>query len=72
MTQLTVADLNNAKLDVNTIANIANSTAETVTDRNGQTRRTIYSLSNEYLTLVLTRLPQQLAQQMRHKCNNSK
>ena len=48
MTQLTVADLNNAKLDVNTIANIANSTAETVTDRNGQTRRTIYSLSNEY------------------------
>ena len=48
MTQITVADLNNAKLDVDTIAGIANSTANTVTDRNGQTRRTIYSLSNEY------------------------
>lgn len=48
MTQLTVADLNNAKLDVDTIADIANSTAETVTDRLGATRRTIYSLSNEY------------------------
>lgn len=48
MTQITVADLNNAKLDVDTIADIANSTANTVTDRNGQTRRTIYSLQNEY------------------------
>lgn len=48
MTQITVADLNNAKLDVDTIAGIANSTANTVTDRNGQTRRTIYSLQNEY------------------------
>lgn len=48
MTQITVADLNNAKLDVDTIADIANSTAETVTDRFGATRRTIYSLSNEY------------------------
>ena len=48
MTQITVADLNNAKLDVDTIAGIANSTAETVTDRLGATRRTIYSLSNEY------------------------
>ena len=48
MTQITVTDLNNAKLDVDTIAGIANSTAETVTDRLGATRRTIYSLSNEY------------------------
>ena len=48
MTQITVADLENAKLDVDTIADIANSTAETVTDRLGATRRTIYSLSNEY------------------------
>ena len=48
MTQITVADLENAKLDVDTIAGIANSTANTVIDRNGQTRRTIYSLSNEY------------------------
>ena len=45
MTQITVADLNNAKLDVDTIAGIANSTANTVTDRNGQTRRTIYSFT---------------------------
>ena len=48
MTQLTVTDLQNAKLDVDTIAGIANSTANTVTDRLGATRRTIYSLSNEY------------------------
>ena len=48
MTQLTVTDLENAKKDVDTIAGIANSTANTVTDRNGQTRRTIYSLQNEY------------------------
>ena len=48
MIQITVADLNNAKLDVDTIAGIANSTANTVTDRNGQTRRTIYLLQNEY------------------------
>ena len=48
MTQLTATDLENAKQDVDTIAGIANSTANTVTDRNGQTRRTIYSLQNEY------------------------
>ena len=48
MTQLTVTDLENAKQDVDTIAGIANSTANTVTDRLGATRRTIYSLSNEY------------------------
>ena len=48
MTQLTVSDLENAKQDVDTIAAIANSTANTVTDRLGATRRTIYSLSNEY------------------------
>ena len=48
MTQLTVTDLQNAKLDVDTIAGIANSTANTVTDRLGASRRTIYSLQNEY------------------------
>lgn len=48
MTQITVADLNNAKLDVDTIANIANSTATSVTDRLGGTRRTLYSLANEF------------------------
>ena len=48
MTQITVTDLNNAKLDVDTIANIANSTAETITDRLGGTRRTLYSLANEF------------------------
>ena len=48
MTQLTVTDLENAKKDVDTIAGIANSTANTVTDRLGASRRTIYSLQNEY------------------------
>ena len=48
MTQITVTDLNNAKLDVDTIANIANSTATSVTDRLGGTRRTLYSLANEF------------------------
>lgn len=48
MTQITVTDLNNAKLDVDTIANIANSTSTSVTDRLGNTRRTLYSLSNEF------------------------
>ena len=48
MTQLTVTDLQNAKQDVDTIAGIANSTANTVTDRLGASRRTIYSLQNEY------------------------
>lgn len=48
MTQITAADLNNAKLDVNTIANIANSTSTSVTDRLGHTRRTLYSLANEF------------------------
>ena len=38
----------NAKKDVDTIAGIANSTANTVTDRLGASRRTIYSLQNEY------------------------
>ena len=37
-----------AKQDVDTIAGIANSTANTVTDRLGASRRTIYSLQNEY------------------------
>lgn len=48
MTQITVTDLNNAKLDVDTIASIANSTATNVTDRLGGTRRTLYSLANEF------------------------
>ena len=48
MTQLTATDLQNAKLDVDTIAGIANSTANTVTDRLDASRRTIYSLQNEY------------------------
>ena len=48
MTQITAADLNNAKSDVDTIANIANSTATSVTDRLGNTRRTLYSLANEF------------------------
>mgnify|MGYP003440345852 FL=1 len=48
MTQITVTDLNNAKIDVDNIGAIMNSTAETVTDRLGNVRRTIYSLSNEF------------------------
>jgi hypothetical protein len=48
MTQITVTDLDNAKLDVDTIAGIANGTTETITDRLGNPRRTIFSLSNEY------------------------
>ncbi|MGK3946595.1 hypothetical protein ABK046_50580, partial [Streptomyces caeruleatus] len=48
MTQITVTALNNAKLDVDTIANIANSTSTSVTDRLGHTRRTLYSLANEF------------------------
>jgi len=48
MTQITVTDLNNAKLDVDTIAGIANSTANSVIDRLGETRRTLYSLANEF------------------------
>jgi len=40
MTQITVADLNNAKLDVDSIADIANSTAVSVVDRLGATRLT--------------------------------
>jgi len=48
MTQITAADLDNAKSDVDTIANIANSTSTSVTDRLGATRRTLYSLANEF------------------------
>lgn len=48
MTQITATDLNNAKLDVDTIAGIANSTSTSVTDRLGNTRRTLYSLANEF------------------------
>lgn len=48
MTQITAADLENAKSDVDTIANIANSTSTSVTDRLGNTRRTLYSLANEF------------------------
>lgn len=48
MTQITAADLTNAKLDVNTIAGIANGTSTSVTDRLGNTRRTLYSLANEF------------------------
>lgn len=48
MTQITVTDLNNAKIDVDNIGAIMNSTAATVTDRLGNVRRTIYSLSNEF------------------------
>ena len=48
MTQITAADLTNAKSDVDTIAGIANSTANSVTDRLGHTRRTLYSLANEF------------------------
>jgi len=40
MTQITAADLDNAKLDVNTIADIANSTGISVVDRLGATRLT--------------------------------
>lgn len=40
MTQITVEDLNNAKLDVATIADIANSTGVSVVDRLGATRLT--------------------------------
>jgi len=48
MTQITAADLDNAKSDVDTIAGIANSTANSVIDRLGATRRTLYSLANEF------------------------
>ena len=41
MTQITVADLDNAKLDVNTIADIANDTGVSVIDRLGATRLTV-------------------------------
>jgi len=40
MTQITVADLNNAKLDVDTISGISNSTGISVVDRLGATRLT--------------------------------
>ena len=40
MTQITVTDLNNAKLDVDTIADIANDTGVSVIDRLGATRLT--------------------------------
>lgn len=40
MTQITVTDLDNAKLDVNTIADIANGTGVSVVDRLGATRLT--------------------------------
>ena len=40
MTQITVADLDNAKLDVDTIADIANDTGVSVIDRLGATRLT--------------------------------
>jgi len=40
MTQITVEDLDNAKLDVNTIADIANGTGVSVVDRLGATRLT--------------------------------
>lgn len=46
MTQITVADLDNAKLDVDTIAAIANSTDDSVVDRLGATRLTIYKITN--------------------------
>lgn len=41
MTQITVADLDNAKLDVDTIAGIANSSGVSVVDRLGATRLTV-------------------------------
>ena len=49
MTQITVADLNNAKLDVDTIAAIANSTDPTVIDRLGNVRRTLYSITDSFI-----------------------
>jgi hypothetical protein len=41
MPAITLPDLNNAKLDVDHIADIATSTALTATDRLGQTKRTL-------------------------------
>ena len=45
MTALTVTDLDNAKLDVDHIAAIANSTSPTATDRLGNTKQTISGIT---------------------------
>ena len=46
MTAITTTDLNNAKLDVNHIADIATSTANNATDRLGHTKLTMQGASN--------------------------
>ena len=45
MPAVTVNDLNNAQLDVNTIASVATSTAPTVTDRLGNTKNTLAGMN---------------------------
>lgn len=42
MTAITITDLNNAKLDVDHIANVAASTNTTTLDRYGQSKKTVY------------------------------
>lgn len=44
---ITIADLENAKVDVETIAGIANSTSPTIVDRLGRTRRTLDGVEDE-------------------------
>lgn len=48
MTAITIADLNNAKLDVDHIAALATSSAQTTTDRLGNTKRTMAGALAEY------------------------
>ena len=52
MTAITVTDLNNAKIDTDTIASVATSQANTVTDRLGNTKRTVFSISEAMLNTV--------------------
>ena len=49
MAAITITDLNNAKTDVDHLAAIATSTALTVTDRLGHSKKTIAGLSAEFL-----------------------
>ena len=48
MTAITITDLNNAKLDVDHIAELATSAALTATDRLGNTKRTMAGALDEY------------------------
>lgn len=54
MTSISITDLNNAKVDIDHIASIANSTALTATDRLGRTKKTIKGVLSS-LTAVVNR-----------------